>query len=253
MNLQINCTRDGIKTYPMHKHHNYEIMLYLQGTGHLRTQNTDYPFSPGSIIIVPPGIEHGSTSKNGFKNISVSGNFENLLRLEKTVTLFDNKQNEGKMLATMIYDNRHKSNDYVSKLCTAYIYFIMQHISVTNNLDAAVNRIICEIENNFYDYDINLSQLLQTSGYAVDYIRSHFKKVTGKTPNSFLKNIRIKHAAFLIDIYTNTLSLQQIAEQCGYADYVYFSKTFKAVLGVSPKEYKNTVSNLKVTHKYLIH
>ena len=247
MNLQINCTQDGIKTYPMHKHNNYEIMLYLQGEGYLRTTHADYPFSPGSIIIVPPGIEHGSTSKNGFKNISVSGNFENFLRFEETVTLFDNKQNEGKMLATMIYDNRHKNNDYVSKLCTAYIHFIIQYISVTDNLGAAVNRIICEIENNFCDYDINLCHLLQKSGYAEDYIRTHFKKLTGKTPNSFLKNIRIKHAAFLIDVYTNTLSLQQIAEQCGYTDYVYFSKTFKSILGVSPKEYKNTGSSLKVT------
>ena len=133
MNLQINCTQDGIKVYPMHKHNNYEIMLYLQGTGYLRTQNRDYPFSPGSIIIVPPGMEHGSTSKNGFKNISISGKFENLLRFEYPVTLFDNKQNEGKILATMIYNNRHKNNDYVSKLCAAYLHFILQYISATNN------------------------------------------------------------------------------------------------------------------------
>ena len=247
MNLQINCTQDGIKTYPMHKHNNYEIMLYLQGTGYLRTQNARYPFSPGSIIIVPPGLEHGSTSKNGFKNISVGGEFENLLLFKDTVTLFDNKQKEGEMLATMIYNNRHKNNNYVSKLCTAYIHFILQYISAANNISVSVNKIIYEIENNFYDYNINLRHLLQKSGYSEDYIRSHFKKVTGKTPNGFLADIRIKHAAFLIEIYANTLSLQQIAEQCGYLDYVYFSKTFKSILGVSPKEYKNTVSNLKVT------
>ena len=246
MNLQINCTQSGIKTYPMHKHNNYEIMLYLQGTGHLRTQNTDYPFSPGSIIIVPPGIEHGSTSEDGFKNISVGGRFENLFYFKDTVTLFDNKQNEGRMLATMIYNNRHKNNDYVSKLCIAYIHFILQYISAADNISASVNKIICEIENNFYDYDISLRHLLQKSGYAEDYIRAHFKKITGKTPNGFLTDIRIKHAAFLIEIYANTLSLQQIAEQCGYADYVYFSKTFKSILGISPKEYKKIISNLKV-------
>jgi len=59
MDLQINRTLDGITTYPMHKHNNYEIMLYLKGTGHLRTKNINYPFSPGSIIIVPPHTEHG--------------------------------------------------------------------------------------------------------------------------------------------------------------------------------------------------
>jgi len=247
MNLQINCTQDGINTYPMHKHNNYEIMLYLQGTGYLRTQNTDHPFSPGSIIIVPPGMEHGSTSKNGFKNISVSGNFENLLHFEDIVTLFDNEQNEGKMLATIIYNNRNRKNDYVSKLCTAYIHFILQYISTIDNMSVSVHKMISEIENNFYDHNIDLHNLLQNSGYTQDYIRSHFKKITGKTPTAFLTDIRIKHAAFLIDIYANTLSLHQIAEQCGYADYVYFSKTFKSILGVSPKEYKNTILNLKVT------
>ena len=244
MNLQINCTQDGIKTYPMHKHNNYEIMLYLHGTGHLRTKNADYPFSPGTIIVVPPGTEHGSTSQNGFKNISVSGGFESLLHFEDTVVVCDNKQNEGKMLVTMIYNNRHKNNGYVSMLCTSYVYFILQYISAADNISVLVNKIICEIENNFCDNDINLRHLLQKSGYAQDYIRSHFKKVTGKTPNAFLKDIRIKHAAFLIDIYANTLSLQQIAERCGYNDYVYFSKTFKSILGVSPKEYKNKISVL---------
>ena len=247
MNLQINCTQDGIKAYPMHKHNNYEIMFYLKGTGCLRTQNGDYPFSPGSIIIVPPGIEHGSISKNGFKNISVGGEFENLLHFEDTVSLFDNKQNEGKMLVTMIYNNRHKNNDYVSKLCIAYIHLILQYVCVSDGISISVNKIMREIENNFYDCNMNLCQLLQKSGYAEDYIRTHFKKVTGKTPNAFLTDIRIRHAVFLIDIYADTLSLQQISERCGYTDYVYFSKKFKSMLGVSPKEYKNTISNLKAT------
>ncbi len=242
MNLQINCTQDGIKVYPMHKHNNYEIMLYLHGTGHLHTQSTNVPFSPGSIIIVPPGMEHGSASTNGFKNISVSGSFENLLHFKDVVALSDNEQNEGKMLATMIYNNRHKNSNYVFKLCAAYIHFILQYINISDNIGMSVNKIISEIENNFYNQDINLSQLLHKSGYAEDYIRLHFKKVTGKTPNGFLTDIRIKHAVFLIDIYANTLSLQQIAEQCGYADYVYFSKKFKSVLGMSPKEYKNNIN-----------
>ena len=238
MNLQINCTQDGVKTYPIHRHNHYEIMLYLEGEGYLRTTTANYPFCPGSIIIVPPGTEHGSTSENGFKNISVGGSFENLLHFENTVTLFDNPQNEGTKLATMIYNNRHKSNEYLFKLCTAYIHFILQYISFPDTISTAVNKIICEIENNFCDSNIDLCELLKKSGYAEDYMRAQFKKITGKTPNGFLTDIRIKHALFLIDIYADTLSLQQISEQCGYTDYVYFSKKFKSILGTSPKEYK---------------
>lgn len=44
MNLQICCTEKGVKTYPLHKHQNHEIMLYLEGSG-------DYLFSLCSTYI----------------------------------------------------------------------------------------------------------------------------------------------------------------------------------------------------------
>jgi len=150
-----------------------------------------------------------------------------------------------KVLEAQIAYHLYRTRNHPSLvvLCTAFIHLILQYISAADHLSASVHHMISEIENNFYDHNINLRHLLQKSGYAEDYIRAHFKKVTGKTPNSFLTDIRIKHAAFFIDIYANTLSLQQIAEQCGYTDYVYFSKTLKSILGVSPKEYKSTISN----------
>lgn len=187
---------------------------------------------------MPPETEHCSTSEHGFKNISVSGRFENLLHFEEVVTLSDNAQNEGLSLVTMIYNNRHKNNDYIDKLCSAYIHFILQYINVSDNIGKSVNKIMCEIANNFYDSNINLRRLLRESGYAEDYIRAHFKKITGKTPHSYLTDARIRHAVFLIDIYADVLSLQQISERCGYTDYVYFSKTFKSIKGISPRDYK---------------
>ena len=241
MDLQITCTRDGVTTYPMHRHNNYEIMLYLQGTGYLRTKNINYPFSPGSIIIVPPHTEHGSTSKDGFKNISISGNFENLFHFKDVVSLSDNSQGEGRMLAEAIYNNRHKIDSYVSKLCSCYIHFILQYINTTDVINMAVSNIMDEIADNFFDCNINIREMLKKSGYAEEYIRACFKILTGKTPVSFLHDIRIRHAVFLIEVYSKTLSLQQISEQCGYTDYVHFSKKFKSITSVSPKEYKKSI------------
>ncbi len=240
MELQINRTQPGITAYPMHRHNNYEIMLYLQGSGYLRTSDADYPFTPGTIIIVPAGIEHGSVSRDGFCNISVGGEFENFFHFKNTVVLSDNVQGEGKTLAEMLYINRHKNNDYITKLCYAYLSFILQNISIEDNISASVNRIVSEITNGFYDCRINLTKLLKESGYAEDYIRAQFKKITGKTPNAFLTDVRIKNAVFLIEVYADTLYLQEIALKCGYTDYVYFSKKFKAKMGVSPVKYKSS-------------
>lgn len=239
MNLLINCTDDGVKTYPLHSHKNYEIMLYLSGNGFLRTSKKQYPFSHGTIIIVPPYIEHGSTSKDGFKNISISGDFHHLLTFTEPVSLCDNKKLEGEMLAKMIFDNRYGNKNYLSSLSTSYIYYLLQNIQTENNIGMCVREIISEISNNAFNFNINTTDILLKSGYAEDYIRSHFKKITGKTPIEFLTEIRIKHACFLIDTSTETSSMAEISEQCGFTDYVYFSKKFKSIVGASPIDYKN--------------
>lgn len=243
MDLQINCTEEDIKKYPMHKHDYYEIMFYLQGTGYMKTEIKNYPFSKGSIIIIPPGIEHGSVSERGFKNISLGGNFEHLLCLENPVTISDNDRKEGETLIKLIYHNKFSAYEYLSKLCSAYICFLMQNINLQGRIASAVNKIVSEISDNFCDCNINIGKFLEESGYAKDYLRCEFKRITGRTPNGFLTEIRINHACFLIGIYSNNMSLSQIAERCGYTDYVYFSKKFKIIKGMSPLEYRNR--NLK--------
>ena len=75
MSLKTYRTEDGITNYPLHVHKNFEIMIYVEGKGYMRTEHGDIPFQPGTIIIVPPNIKHGSRSENQFKNISIEGDF----------------------------------------------------------------------------------------------------------------------------------------------------------------------------------
>jgi len=238
MNFKINCTPDGVVRYPMHAHKNYEIMLYLEGKGYMRTELGDVPFEDGTIVIVPPNIKHGSISKNGFKNISIEGDFEAYFRFDTVKSFEDNETQEGKMLAEIIYENRYGNDTYLASLCTAYVCFLMQRFELDSAMQRSVKKITDEISQNAFDTQIDLTLILSKSGYSEDYIRSCFKKITGKTPNEFLTEIRIKHACYLIDIYQDNLSLYEIAEKCGYLDYVYFSKKFKSVMGLSPREYR---------------
>ena len=239
MELKISCTRDGVVKYPMHTHKNYEIMLYLEGDGYMCTELEDVPFAKGTIVIVPPDIRHGSVSKNGFKNISISGDFEGYFNFDTVKAFDDNDKGEGGILAKMIYQNRFGNSEYLSALCRAYICFIMQRFEAACALKKAVEKVVFEISEKAFDSQIDLALILNKSGYSEDYIRSCFKKYTGKTPVDFLTDVRIKHACFLMDVYRDELSLLQISAQCGFLDYVYFSKKFKSVMGMSPREYKN--------------
>ena len=56
-----------------------------------------------------------------------------------------------------------------------------------------------------------------------------------------LKQILIQPAADLLR--SSTLSVQQIAEQCGFADGNYFTRIFKKINGMSPNEYRKLLKS----------
>lgn len=241
VNIDIGITKDGVKTYPPHMHETWEIMTYLYGTGYLYTPGMNYPFKPGAIILVPPRTTHGSVSKSGFKNISIGGDFNKLLLYNKPILIHDDSKNTGTNLAKIIYDNRFAGSEFLHELCTSYIFFLLQSMSFKTETYAAIDKIIGEINDSAFDSAINLNEILNKSGYSEDYIRSQFKLFTGKTPTAFLTEIRINRARFLISVYGKSLSLQEIAESCGFCDYVYFSRKFKEYSGISPLGYLNRI------------
>lgn len=238
MNLSINKTVSGVVTYPLHRHTDYEIIYYLKGTGVLKTKNGNIPYSEGTVIIVPPLLMHGSTSKNGFINISINGDLKQLMKFKEPIIMRDNEKQEGRLLAELLYENRHGNRNFLSSLCETYVLFLLSNLRIENNIETAVNKIAAEISSLAFDSDFTVNNLLRKSGYSEDYIRNQFKIKTGKTPTDFLTQIRIDHACYLIEIYKDTAALSEIAEQCGFVDYVYFSKRFKKIKSMSPKKYK---------------
>ena len=223
-----------------HRHINYEIIVHIHGTGTLHTDERDFPVSPGKIAIIPPGTIHNGVSDDGeLERIYINGEFNQVFNLTSPVIISDNPEREGTLLAKLIFNNRYENPDYVASLCNALAHFLVQNLKMDDSIGMAVKEIIYEITENFHDCNIDLAYILQKSGYAEDYIRAQFKKLTGKTPIEFLTEVRIRHARYLIDVYRNSLPLSLIAEKCGYTDYIYFSRRFRQVMEMSPKKYKD--------------
>lgn len=238
MYVSINKTEGGTRSYPLHSHKRYEIMYYISGNGVMKTQSGDIPFCAGAVIIMPPNVMHGSVSDNDFVNISVECDFDGLLLFEKPTLVDDTASREGERILWLIYDNRYANESYLGALCVAYAQYLLQKIENRSAMSVCIREIMSRISGNALDPQINVSEILRQSGYAEDYVRACFKKEIGKTPLEFLSELRIRHACYLIDIYRDTLTLSEIAEKCGYVDYIYFSKKFKEAVGVSPRKYK---------------
>lgn len=237
MEIKINKTPEGILSYPCHSHRQYEVMYYTRGEGVMRTEDGDIPFSEGTVIIIPPKLSHGSFSERGFENISIEYGFEGRFAFDSPVVIQGSLDDDGAKLALMIFENKCGSEEYLSTLCRAYSQYLADRCDVKSAVSEQVRKIAEKIAADAFNPETDVSAHLRKSGYAEDYIRMRFRREMGKTPIAFLTELRIKHACYLIDIYKNTLSLSEIAERCGYFDYVYFSKRFKEYVGLSPREY----------------
>ena len=230
----------------IHTHKYCEIITYFNGNGTLFVNGEKYPVESGCIAVIPSGNSHGSISHNNLNSIYIAGDFGYDFTFTHPIIIKDTPEKEGTCLVNIIYNNRYGDKEYLYSLCNAYVNFIIKNLNFEDDITQAVGDIARNIEKNFHDYNIKLNDYLLKSGYAEDYVRAHFKRVMGKTPNEYLTEIRIKHALKLIDVYANTMQLFEIAERCGYNDYIYFSRKFKQVLGVSPQTYKR---ELKITDK----
>ncbi len=223
-------------TISPHQHNVYEIIVCTGGNGDFYGTE-EMPISKGSIIIVPPGVMHHSIAQDTLDRIYIEGDFSHCFPFAASVVVQDNTMGEGCILAEMLYHNRFAKQEYIAALVEAFVHYLMQNIHTKDRIHTAVTHIIDQIKIGFSDYTLDLQSLLEASGYAEDYIRAQFKKITGKTPHEFLTNVRIRHACSLMYAYGKVVPLTEIAEKCGYTDYVYFSKKFKSITGVAPRTY----------------
>lgn len=91
------------------------------------------------------------------------------------------------------------------------------------------------IQNN-YDKKLTLSELANHLAISTGHLSSTFKKVTGVTISDYIANIKIEKAKELID--ENTYLFYEISDMLGFENPYYFSRVFKKVTGLSPREYK---------------
>lgn len=234
MNYSINSINEAS---PPHCHTNYEVIVCTKGEGVFTCKDGKITLFPGTIIIVPPNTVHSSTFEKEYERIYISGEFNRIFNLHTPTVVLDNPQEEGTLLAKMIYRNRYAGGEYVSALSMAFAQFLVQNLKNDSEISLAVKEIVNVITDSFFESNFDLKHLLKKSGYAEDYIRAEFRKITGYTPVEFLTKVRINQACFLIDMYGTSLQLSEIAEKCGYTDYVYFSRRFKSVMNLSPREY----------------
>ena len=225
-----------------HFHTSWELIYCTGGSGEMVFNRAVIPYQAGSLLIIPPRVPHVNRSQNGFTNIhmniatdevSFPLNEPFLLQTEKGSYLenaFD--------AAFYYYSNGGAGRSVILQLYGQLIVAMTKTMN-TDYLHSDVVRCVTDqILRNYPDAGFDLNAYLRSLPFSAEYLTRLFKKEMGMTPRQYLTDRRLENAASSLALLDGSLSVSQIAHQCGFSDALYFSKVFKQRYGVSPKNYR---------------
>ena len=102
--------------------------------------------------------------------------------------------------------------------------------------DYYIKEAINYIEQNFQN-NITIEDIAAICGINRSYFGKIFRNSIGRSPQEFLMNYRMVKATELLKL--TSLSIAEIGSAVGYENQLHFSRAFKTIYGVSPREWRN--------------
>ena len=230
-----------------------KIYIIEQGEIFLKVGDETQVVKAGEMVLIPANVTHSAyITKNGFTKKSwihfsmregASDFFAGYNR--PIVVTLPNKHYALKVINDVI-KNGHLEEPFRSLKTASGIYELIS-ILFSESLprkqileNSNIEQVIEYINNNFTQ-NFSLDFLADKFGSSPNHFIKKFKEKTGHTPIKYLAIKRIEKAKKLLD--TTNLSINEVMEKVGYDDASYFSKLFKKIVGYSPKNYKESITN----------
>lgn len=117
---------------------------------------------------------------------------------------------------------------------------VLLKVIETTDENALPTRMVEALDNYIRENagdDISNTEIGAIFGYHPFYVSKVLKDKKGTTLRQYIIAYRLKLAKKLLE--ESAKSINEIAEECGFNDPSYFTKTFRNTFGMTPKEYRN--------------
>lgn len=103
-----------------------------------------------------------------------------------------------------------------------------------------LNRLMQIIDDHIDDSEFDVEQMITEVGMSKRVLYKKLSSLTNMTAADFVRTIRLKKAAMLLE--NGSFNVSEVAFAVGFNDPKYFTKSFKKQFGKSPRDYQNTIS-----------
>ncbi|MCG8672277.1 MAG: AraC family transcriptional regulator [Pseudomonadales bacterium] len=254
---------EGLGYYPKAVGHTMErlehddcLLLYcIEGKGSLAIlgeEPQEFPINKGDLVLIPKGIQHhykshanqpwtmywahfnGASARAYIDQITggqskfvvplghqskLITDFKNLLSVQKTGYQFSRFIYASNLLAQML----------------SFIAVIAPSGTTANTYGFELEKVKQLMEENIAN-PLELEALAEHVNLSKFHFSKKYKEITGYSPIQHFIHMKMERACYLLDISDQSVS--QIGETLGYEDAQYFSRLFKKVVGISPRDYR---------------
>ena len=216
----------------------YELEYFFAPGGITIVNGKEYPIQPGKLLLAKPGDIRCSQLPFQCKYIHFTLSDPAVCEAVNHCTSFLTVRNpsETAHLFQEISELHYSANPLDRLTSCAKLISLLHSLQETTIEDkSTVSQAQKYIEANFKE-DLTVEQIAEACNVSASYLHRLFRTFLHTTPGEFLLNCRISAACnFLIN---TSLTLGQIAFECGFHSQSYFSDCFKRKAGISPKNFR---------------
>ena len=239
----------------------YAIMSYHKtGEAKLRIDDTVHHIGPGTVVYIPPNVEHDHYKCTPEATVFLWWHFDykianlvdvlQLFHIPQTFKLKNNDQFE--YVFQQFMDSTQDAKILPSTVLKQAKAMELLYILLDNAISEE-DAFIDTPSENFIDVlakivrhperPLSLQQLAAEMHMHPTYICNRFKELFGKSPIQTQKELKIRKAQTLLQ--TTELSVTEISELLGFNEIQHFSRLFKSYIRVSPLEYRSIYKKMQ--------
>jgi len=246
----------------IHWHPEMEILYMRKGCAEVRTGKHIFTFHPGEIVFIHPNELHDIRSLDAFSEhdafvfsldlvtLPESHFFQSsviqplrsdLLRFPQSIAPHDCRYTRVTEALDSICQTPKDAPEYKMVVFSGILrIFIAMSDALTcagseaDTRNETVKMCIRYIDSHFAS-PITLSEIASQVHLHPNYLCHLFRSYTGQTMFEYLNRLRIEKAAQLLR--AADLSVSDAAAQCGFESVSFFSRKFKSIMGITPKQY----------------
>lgn len=242
-----------MQKFPNHFHDYYVIGFVEKGKRVLSCKNTEYILNTGDILLLNPLDNHTCYSEDGksldYRCLNVSKKvmkelvnqifaIDYLPEFKDSVIVSSDLLENLKLLHQMIMK---KETEFFKEelFCFLLEQLIKEYAVLESNKKLEFKEPIKKVKqyiDDHYEKQISLNELSELSGMNKYTLIRNFTHQMRLTPYQYLETIRINHAKKLLEAGVN---LTEIAIFSGFSDQSHFTRFFKKLIGLTPKQYQN--------------